>query len=72
VRSKEAENPPSEYEEGPESVKNVVSRPPKFRAGEEKGSKVAMAEWLRRQTRNLLGSPAQVRILLATFLLLGR
>ena len=32
-----------------------------------KVSLVAMAEWLRRQTRNLLGKPAQVRILLATF-----
>jgi hypothetical protein len=31
------------------------------------GEQVAMAEWLRRQTRNLLGKPAQVRILLATF-----
>jgi hypothetical protein len=28
---------------------------------------VAMAEWLRRQTRNLLGKPAQVQVLLATF-----
>ena len=39
------------------------------RKGEGKGvySYVAMSEWLRRQTRNLLGKPAQVRILLATF-----
>lgn len=36
-------------------------------SGLRRGNKVAMAEWLRRQTRNLLGSPAQVRILLATF-----
>lgn len=28
---------------------------------------VALAEWLRRQIRNLLGSPAQVQILQATF-----
>lgn len=30
-----------------------------------------MSEWLRRQTRNLLGFPAQVQILLLTFFLLG-
>ena len=30
-------------------------------------SQVSMAEWLRRQTRNLLGFPAQVQILLLTF-----
>ena len=29
--------------------------------------KVSMSEWLRRQTRNLLGFPAQVQILLLTF-----
>ncbi|KAB8269529.1 hypothetical protein BDV30DRAFT_216749, partial [Aspergillus minisclerotigenes] len=32
-------------------------------------TKVSVAEWLRRQTRNLLGSPAQVQILSLTFVL---
>ena len=35
--------------------------------GRPKSSQVSMAEWLRRQTRNLLGFPAQVQILLLTF-----
>lgn len=39
-----------------------------FRAGGEQSVRmVAMAERLRRQTRNLLGQPAQVQVLLATF-----
>ncbi len=35
-----------------------------------KKHEVVVSEWLRRQTRNLLGLPAQVRILPTTFFLL--